>query len=319
LLSTRWNVLFFATPEFALPSLKVLFDHPLVNLSHIVSMPDRPVGRGQQVKSPPVIEFAKSHHVPFTQTENINNEKEFLDSLQNKVDLIIVLAFAQFLKEPWLKLPRLGCFNIHTSLLPRYRGAAPIQYALLNNDCETGVCIQKMVQKMDAGDVALERKIKINEFENAGTLTQRLQLEAALALSDFLTNLKEDKLVYKKQNELEVSFAPEIRKEAGHLDFSLLSRQEVLNRLRAYSPWPGLFIFLNNKRLKILNLDNPQPSTLYQALPGEIKSINQCLIIGCHDGPLRLSSVQPEGKSATSDENFLRGWRESLVITKGPK
>ena len=154
----KLNVVFCGTPEFSLPTLSLLHIHPRVHLMHVISMPDRPAGRGQHIKSPPVIEYAKKHQLAFTQTENINKEENLINNLSGKVDLIIVLAFAQFLGKSWLNLPHLGCFNIHTSLLPRYRGAAPIQYALLNGDTETGVSIQKMVSKMDAGDIVAEKK-----------------------------------------------------------------------------------------------------------------------------------------------------------------
>ncbi|MCE3014018.1 MAG: methionyl-tRNA formyltransferase, partial [Proteobacteria bacterium] len=152
----KLKTLFFGTPDFSVATLELLQHHPLIELLGVVSMPDRPAGRGQELKSPEVINYAKNIKIPFFQTENINKEEALLETWKNeKVDLIIVLAFAQFLGSKVLQLPLLGCFNIHTSLLPKYRGAAPIQYALWNGDTETGVSIQRMVKKMDAGNIVV--------------------------------------------------------------------------------------------------------------------------------------------------------------------
>ena len=168
--SPKLNVVFCGTPEFSIPALTLLHYHPRINLIHLISMPDRPAGRGQLLKSPPIIDYAKKHDLAFTQTINLNHEATLLKSLQGKVDLVIVLAFAQFLGKQWLALPTLGCFNIHTSLLPKYRGAAPIQYALLNGETETGVSIQKMVSKMDAGNIVLEKILPIYDYDNTASL-----------------------------------------------------------------------------------------------------------------------------------------------------
>ena len=155
----KLNVVFFGTPDFSVPTLELLHHHPDINLLAIVTMPDRPAGRGQELKSPPVAEYAKQNKIQLYQVENINKEETILSQLEQKnVDFILVLAFAQFLGSRVLKMPKLGCFNIHTSILPKYRGAAPIQYALLNGDTSTGVSIQKMVKEMDAGDAEGWRK-----------------------------------------------------------------------------------------------------------------------------------------------------------------
>lgn len=284
-------------------------------------MPDRPAGRGQQLKSPPVVEFAKSHHINFTQTQNLNLETSLIDSLNNKVDLIIVLAFAQFLGKKWLSLPRLGCFNIHTSLLPKYRGAAPIQYALLNGDSETGVSIQKMVSKMDAGNIVLEKTMSIQSFDNTASLQTKLQFAAANALEEFLSQVIQNSMTEKVQDENFVSFAPEIPKEMGHIHFSKETRTKILNKLRAFTPWPGLYFFLNHKRVKVLDLDIPDSESLFSVVPGEIKVLHQQLIVGCMDGALRITSLQIEGKTATTDQQFVNGIVNSdkpqLLITEG--
>lgn len=144
----KLKTIFFGTPDFSIPALETLFSHPNVEITKVISMPDRPSGRGKLLHSPPIIDYCKNNKIPFLQTENINQETDFIEQIKkDKVDLFIVLAFAQFLKNELLDIPLFGAFNIHTSLLPKYRGAAPIQYALLNHDKKTGVSIQKMVKK----------------------------------------------------------------------------------------------------------------------------------------------------------------------------
>jgi methionyl-tRNA formyltransferase len=316
LFTPKLNVVFCGTPEFSIPTLSLLHHHPRVELKHIISMPDRPAGRGQQLKSPPVIEYAKKFQLPFSQTENLNKETSLIDSLAVNTDLIVVLAFAQFLNKTWLNLPKLGCFNIHTSLLPKYRGAAPIQYALLNGDQETGVSIQKMVSKMDAGNIVLEKKIAIREYEHTASLQTKLQYAAALALEELLDQLLNKKITEHTQDESQVSFAPEIPKEMGHIQFQNELRQNIINKLRGLSPKPGLYFFLNSKRIKLHDLEIPTAENLYNISPGEIKVLHQQLIVGCKDGPIRVTLLQQEGKEKTADHQFICGLRDQITITQ---
>ena len=147
----KLNCIFMGTPDFSVPTLSAIHNHTQINIVKVVTMPDRKSGRGKKLQAPPVAIYAKENNLPLIQAENINSEEDLLNL--EAVDLIIVIAFAQFLGSKVLALPKLGCFNIHTSILPKYRGAAPIQYALLNGDLSTGVSIQRMVKKMDAGDI----------------------------------------------------------------------------------------------------------------------------------------------------------------------
>ncbi len=303
----KLNVVFLGTPDFSVPSLDILYNHPLVNLKYVVSMPDRKAGRGMEFKSPEVIEYAKSKKVDFFQTENINKEQEFLDKLKSKkIDALVVLAFAQFLGEKVLNLPTLGCFNIHTSLLPKYRGAAPIQYALLNGDKSTGVSIQKMVKKMDAGDIAWSHPVEIHENETGGQLYTRLKYQAALSLNDFIYALKDENLNYEKQNEANVSFAPTLKREDGYLDFKNQTYQQIINKVHALYPWPGTYCFLGKKRLKVFDIVKSDR----KLKPGELHSTDSNLIIGCSDSSLRLSYIQLEGKKPCSDIDLLNGLKD---------
>lgn len=309
----NFKVAFLGTPDFSVPTLDLLANHPHIDLRFVISMPDRPAGRGMELKSPEVIEYAKNKKIPFFQTENINKETDFLKKLKSEeLDFIVVLAFAQFLGSEMLGIARLGCFNIHTSILPKYRGAAPIQYALLNGDKETGVSIQKMVKKMDAGDLVHFHTVDISPTENGGQLYTRLKFQAALAMNDFIIKLLSDKVTYTAQDETFISFAPTLKKEDGLLQFSTNSCQNILNRIRALDPWPGTFCYLNHKRLKVL-LAEPYHAKIS---PGLAKNDMGSLIVGCLDGSLRLSLIQLEGKKACSDKELLNGIKNEIIISE---
>lgn len=307
----KLNIVFFGTPDFSVPSLEVLANHPQVNISCVISMPDRKSGRGMELKSPEVIEYSKQNKIKFFQTQNINKETEFLGKLEAQdIDAFIVLAFAQFLGEKVLNLPKLGCFNIHTSLLPKYRGAAPIQYALLNGDSSTGVSIQKMVKKMDAGDLCWSHPVSIQPNETGGQLYTRLKFHAALALNNFLYDLKDEKLTFTPQDEDQVSFAPTLKREDGFLDFKNQSFQNISNRVSALFPWPGTYCFLDKKRMKVFSISESK----LKLMPGEVCIKNSNLIIGCSDKSIRLNQIQLEGKKACSDIELLNGLKKDIII-----
>jgi methionyl-tRNA formyltransferase len=298
----KLNVVFCGTPDFAVPTLKILKDHPQVNLLKVITMPDRPKGRGHVMTPPPVATYAKDNGIPLFQTANINKEDELLRELKD-ADLFIVLAFAQFLGSKILDLPKVGPFNIHTSLLPQYRGAAPIQYAILNGDKVTGVSIQKMVKEMDAGDIVYSHEVEISDSETSGELFNILQDEAAIATKEFLDLVLRDKLTYTSQDPELVSFAPTLKKEDGHLKFAEFTFEELSNRIRAFSPWPGTYCYLGKKRLKIYSIKTSDLSLK----PGVVHTDHNFLIVGCKDESVRLDEVQLEGRKACSDVELLNG------------
>ena len=309
----KLKVAFCGTPDFSVPTLDLLANHPHIDLRYVISMPDRPAGRGMELKSPEVVEYAKAKKINFFQTENINKESGFLQKLKSEeLDFIVVLAFAQFLGSEMLNMGKLGCFNIHTSILPKYRGAAPIQNALLHGDTETGVTIQKMVKKMDAGDLVHLHTVTIAPTESGGQLYTRLKYQSALAMNDLLEKILENKVTFTAQDESKVSFAPTLKKEDGLLKFSTKSTKDILNLIRALDPWPGTYCFLNGKRLKVL-LAEPYHSKISA---GSAKNDMGSLVIGCLDGSLRLSEVQLEGKKACSDRELLNGIKTEIIISE---
>ncbi len=308
----KFRVAFCGTPDFSVPTLDLLSNHPHIELVKVISMPDRPAGRGMDLKSPEVIEFAKAKKIPFFQTENINKEPEMIQELKAlELDFIVVLAFAQFLGAEMLSMAKLGCFNIHTSILPKYRGAAPIQYALLNGDTETGVSIQKMVKKMDAGDLVHFHTVPIAPTENGGQLYTRLKMQAALSMNDLITKLINNSVTFTPQDESYVSFAPTLKKEDGLLRFKDKTVAQILNLIRALDPWPGTYCFLNGKRLKILAAEKYHS----KLTPGKAQNDLGSLVVGCLDGSLRLTQVQLEGKKPCSDKELLNGIKTEILLT----
>ena len=303
-MTKKLNVVFCGTPDFSVPTLEELFNNPLINIVGVITMPDRPAGRGQDLKSPPVAEFAKIHGIQLFQFENINREAQVLLELEKlEVDFFLVLAFAQFLGSRILAMPKLGCFNIHTSILPKYRGAAPIQYALLNGDTTTGVSIQKMVKEMDAGDLVHFDEIEITPDENGESLYNRLKNQAASSTKVLIQKMLDNKLVYTPQNLAGISFAPTLKKEDGMLDFKKSDYKKIYNQVRALDPWPGTYCFLNSQRLKVFAIEKLSRSLS----PGETSTEHGFLSVGLLDCTIRLSKVQLEGKKICSDTELLNG------------
>jgi len=304
----KYKVVFCGTPDFSLPSLELLFNHPLIDLKHVITMPDRPAGRGKNLQSPPVAEFAKSNKISLIQTENVNKETDFLNKIEKEgIDFFVVLAFAQFLSTKVLELPRLGCFNIHTSQLPRHRGAAPIQYALLSGDKESGVSIQKMVKKMDAGDIAINHPVDVHDYETGGMLYTRLKFACSEALVELINDIHTNGLTFKSQDESLVTLAPTLKREDGKIDFVSQSSNEIERKSRALFPWPGTWTTLNGKRLKVISLEL---STL-KSKPGDVNLDQGTLVVGCKEGSVRLSKIQLEGKKACTDTDYLNGLKSS--------
>ena len=306
----KLNIVFCGTPDFSVPTLEMLLNHPSVNIVSVITMPDRPAGRGQKLQSPPVAEFAKNHKLELIQTENINKDEQALEALSKlKIDAFVVLAFAQFLGSKVLSLPTLGSYNIHTSLLPKYRGAAPIQYALLNGDKETGVSIQRMVKQMDAGDLVLSDPIEVNENETGGQLYTRLKFQAALSLNRFIYDLQNNNVTFEQQDHSKATFAPTLKKEDGFLNFSESNYEEIHNRVRALIPWPGTWCKLNGKRLKVFKVQK----SLKDLGCGVVDTSEGNLVIGCKDSTLRLVDVQLEGKKRCTDSSLLNGLKNSTT------
>lgn len=293
------------TPEFALPSLEALVTHPNVETQLVVTRPDAPRGRGLVMAESPVKIRAKNHGIEIFQPEAINAPSS-LAVLEAKVpDVIIVAAFGAFLGARLFSLPSGGCLNVHPSLLPKYRGASPINTAIINGDTETGVTIFKIIKEMDAGDILLQKKFAIDPGENAGELHDRLAVIGGSLVSETIDLVASGQTEYYKQDESKVVFAPKLSKEDRHIKWDRDSH-EVFNHIRGVSPRPGAFAFLDGRRFKIIQACCNEGSLSHE--PGEVfVNKNEELEVCCSQGKIIIQKLQPEGGKALSSPDFCHG------------
>ncbi len=291
------------TPDFAVPTLRALLGstHEVVGA---FSQPDRPKGRGYKLVPPPVKELALSHGVPVYQPVKMRDGTALEILKKLKPDVIVVAAYGRILPKEILELPAYGCINVHASLLPRYRGAGPVQWSVINGEKITGVTTMFMGEGLDTGDILEQTQIAIGSEETAGELMDRLADLGAQLLLHTLTLLESGKAVRTVQDEALATYAPMLQKSDGELDFSQPA-QKLHDRIRGVSPWPSAYSYLDGKRIKV------HKSALLPDLSGESGVIQEGkrLIVGCGEGSLELLEVQPEGGKRMSGQDFLRGRR----------
>jgi methionyl-tRNA formyltransferase len=303
----RLRIIFMGTPELAAVSLEALRREPAFEIVAVVTQPDRPKGRDLKLKPSPVKEIALRAGLPVLQPEKARDENFIAELRRWQPDLIAVAAFGQILPKSILELPRFGCLNVHTSLLPKYRGAAPIQWAILNDETETGVTIMKMDAGMDTGDILTQQATPIRSEDDAETLHDRLAQLGAELLVRTIPDFVAGKIQPRPQPAGQATHAPKIKKEDGRIDWRLPARA-IWNRVRAFAPWPGGFTFLPAQ---------PQPMLLkiWQAQvvsqtgsAGEILSADKTgIVIGCGTDALRATMVQREGGRKMPAQEFLAG------------
>ncbi len=303
---TPLRIVFMGTAELACPSIAALSGHPAYQVVALVTQPDRPKGRDLKLQPPPTKIEANRLGIPVLQPERARNPEFVAQLAALAPELIVVAAYGQILPPSILELPRFGCLNIHTSLLPKYRGAAPIQWAILNGDAETGVTIMRMDAGLDTGPIVSQEKTSIRQLDTAETLHDRLaQLGAALLLKtipDYVTG----KMTERPQPSEGATYARKISKEDGQLDWTQPAGS-LFNRVRAFTPWPGAFTFLGPKH-KLLKIHAAELIENRSGSPGEILPADgKELIVGCGEHALRLVRVQLEGSRAMSDRDFLAG------------
>jgi methionyl-tRNA formyltransferase len=299
----RYRIVFFGTPQFAVPSLAALIDGPDAVVG-VVCQPDRPSGRGQQVHAPPVKAVAQGRGIAVLQPTKLR-PPEFLEALRAwRPDLIIVAAYGRILPPPILELPPLGCINVHASLLPRYRGAGPIQWAILRGETSTGVTIMRMNERMDEGDVLLQRATPIGEQETHGELEPRLARLGAETLQEALALLQRGALHATPQVHADATYAPLITKEDGRIDWSLPA-VDIARRVRAFNPWPSAYTMWDGKLLKI---HRARAMAEFAAQPpGTIVAAAQSLDVATGTGILVIDELQLEGRKRMTAADFSRG------------
>ena len=311
---TALHIIFMGTAELSCASLAVLARDEIFNVVAAVTQPDKPKGRDLKSQPSPVKSLALKLGLPVLQPERARDEKFIAELRALRPDLMVVVAYGQILPQSILDLPRHGCLNVHTSLLPKYRGAAPIQWAIANGDAETGVTIMKMDAGLDTGPIVFQRPAAITASDDSATLHDRLAHLGAELLAQTIPDYIAGKIVPVPQPVEGVSYAAKIKKEDGHIDWHQPA-QRIWNRLRAFTPWPGAFTSFNGRLLKISrgsiaeeiwNKENPLANLGIK--PGTILSAKKKgIIVACGKDFLQITELQREGGRRMNAAEFLAG------------
>jgi methionyl-tRNA formyltransferase len=299
-----FNLMFMGTPDFSVPALQALADSPH-RIAVVVTQPDRPKGRGRKLTPPPVKTLALKLGVPVVQPQDYD-DPVFTTAVQHYApDLFVVIAFGNLLKKRHLALPRLGALNVHASLLPRHRGAAPIQWAIINGDAETGVTTMLMDEGLDSGDMLLKARTAITPSDTAATLHDRLAVMGADLLLATLAGLATDTIKPEPQDHAAATYAPQLTKADGRIPWSQTNRR-IDALIRGVTPWPGAHTFYQDQRLKIFKVgpaNLPHPADPGTVLPG----FQDELRIATGDGALSIIEIQGPGGRRMPVADFLKG------------
>ena len=298
------NIIFMGTSEFALPTLKSLHQSLHSTLA-VITQPDKPKGRGQKLLVSPIKQYALDSDLPILQPKTVN-DPEFIESLkQNRPDVIIVVAFGQILSEIFLKIPKQFCINLHSSLLPKYRGAAPIHRAILNGDTKSGVTTMIMDKGMDTGDILLMQETPIHQTDTAQNLHDTLSKMGGALVLETLKRLEENTLLPVQQDHNQATFAAKLKKEEGLIRWDQ-SATSLSNQVRGLTPWPGTYTLLKNKRLRIIKVQIGEGSP--DDAPGKVARVTDVGIeVGTGQGRLIITELQLEGKKSMPTKSFLAG------------
>ena len=302
------KIIYMGTPDFAVAPLEAILKAGH-EVTAVVTQPDRQKGRGREVQYSPVKECALSYGIPVLQPLKIKEEDAVEELRKYPADIFVVAAFGQLLSEEILNMPRLGCINIHASLLPAYRGAAPIQWCVINGEEKTGVTIMQMAKGMDTGDILLQKEVVLDEKETGGSLFDRLMETGAELIVEVLPKIEAGELTPVVQKEELATYAGKITKDMGNIDFAK-SAVTIERLIRGLNPWPSAFTHYKGKILKIweadvvsecANAENPVPGTV-------IAMDKESFTLATGEGALRIRSMQPEGKKRMSCAEFMRGY-----------
>lgn len=298
------RIVYMGTPDFAVNTLQALIDSEY-DVVGVVTQPDKPKGRGKTMQFTPVKELAVQYEIPVYQPVRVKDAK-FIETLKAmEPDLIVVAAFGQILPEEILNMPPYGCINVHASLLPKYRGAAPIQWCILNGEKETGVTIMYMEKGLDTGDMIAKVVVPIDEHDTGDSLHDKLAVAGAKLLVDTLPALFAGAIVREKQDDTQSSYAKMLSKDMGRIDFTKKA-PAIVRLIRGMNSWPSAYTTWHGKRLK-LHAAEALPE-IYEVRPGQIAGIDKSgITIGCGLGAIHVTSLQLEGKKRMDADAFLRG------------
>lgn len=308
------KIVYMGTPPLAATILQKLVDDSYPPAA-VITQVAKATGRGQKVVPSAVEQLANKLGLRLVSSPNVNS-KETLEILKTiQPDIILVAAFGQLLKDEILNLPKMGCYNVHGSLLPKYRGAAPIQRAIWDGEKTTGVTIQRIVKKLDAGDIVVKKEIAIGPEETSGQLMERLAVLGGEALVEAVKLIESGRAKFEPQEESQVTYAKKIEKEDGILDFNLPAHQ-LLNQIRALQPWPVAETILGNSRVKIFKAEVVTPAE--QGEPGDIFTDHKTrLVIQCgQNSAIALTEIQPENRKRLKIHEFLQAFRGNFPFNK---
>ncbi len=305
------RLVYLGTPDFAVTPLETLAKDPHFDVVYVITQPDRPKDRFMKIQPSPIKECAERLHLRVRSMDSVNRAENLEFIQQLRVDVAVVVAFGQILSRPFLDIFPRGAVNIHSSLLPRWRGAAPMQRALMAGDSVTGVSLQKVVEKLDAGDVIGQREVPIDEDTDIYALYNSLKEKSCeLFSTDFKEYLRGARLA-KPQDPTQVTIARKISRTEGEIDWSE-SASEIFNCIRALLMWPGSWTYRQGRRLKILKARPLKSSS--QNPPGVVTSVtDSSFIVSCGEGELEIFSVQPESRSIQDVKSYLQGY----ILKKG--
>lgn len=306
------NVIFMGTPEFAVPTLQKLHEKHEVKL--VVTQPDKPFGRGKKLKSSEVKEAAEQMRLPIFQPDKIKKQENIGILKSYAPDVIVVVAYGQILSKEILELPRYGCINVHASLLPKLRGAAPLNWAIINGDTKTGVTTMKMDVGLDTGDMLLKAEVEIDEVMNVGNLHDILMYKGAELLIETLDKLEKNEIVPEKQQDSLSDYASMLNNENRKINWSV-SAKSIHDLIRGLSPWPTAYFTMDDKKVKVYESSYISEKTTYE--PGfVIKAINGGIYVATADGVVILKEIQMPGKNKMTIDAYLRGnkFPEHIVL-----
>ena len=301
------RVVFMGTPDYAAVTLQKLIDEKY-EIAAVFAQPDKPVGRKQILTPPETKVLAGKYGIPVFQPKTLRDGEAYKVLKELNPDVIVVVAYGKILPKEILDLPRFGCINGHASLLPKFRGSAPIQWAIVNGDKQTGVTTMQMDEGMDTGDILETAVVDIGDEETAEELFDRLSHISADLMVSTLKKAEEGTLNPVKQNDEEATYAPIIKKEMSHIDFTKTA-DEICNAVRGFYSWPCAFCFINGKRIKVIKATK---SHLTAKECGIVIKADDKLVISCKDGSVEFITVQPEGAKPMSAKMMLNGHKIEL-------